>query len=66
MIQYGATGQNSTQYPVVVDSSNDAEDGISIGYEQTEDKILLCYGTNNNHQHTMVVGTVSGTTTTVC
>ena len=63
-IVYGTAGQNVAAYSVVADSNNDAEDGISIGYEQTEDKILLCYGTNGNHQHTMVVGTVVGTTTT--
>ena len=44
-----------------VDTSNDADNGIAIGYEQTENKVLICYGTNNNHQHTMIVGTVSGT-----
>ena len=52
-ISYGTT--------VTIDSSSDADDGISIGYEQTENKVLICYGTNNNHQHSMIVGTVSGT-----
>ena len=46
---------------IYADTSSDAERGISIGYEQTENKVLLCYGTNNNHQLSMVVGTISGT-----
>lgn len=52
-ISYGAVS--------TIDSSSDADDGISIGYEQTQNKVLACYGTNNNHQHTMCVGTVTGT-----
>ena len=52
-ISYGAIS--------TIDSSSDADKGISIGYEQTQNKVLACYGTNNNHQHTMCVGTVTGT-----
>jgi len=52
-ISYGTT--------VTFPGGNDADNGISIGYEQTENKVLICYGTNGNHQHSMVVGTVSGT-----
>jgi hypothetical protein len=46
---------------VTIPGGNDADSGISIGYEQTQDKVLICYGTNGNHQHSMIVGTVSGT-----
>ena len=53
-ISYGTT--------VTIPGGNDADNGISIGYEQTYDKVLICYGTNGNHQHSMQVGQVSGTT----
>ena len=52
-ISYGTTA--------TIPGGNDADNGISIGYEQTEGKVLICYGTNGNHQHSMIVGTVSGT-----
>ena len=44
-----------------VDTSSDADRGISIAYDTANSKVFALYGTNNNHKHTMIVGTVSGT-----
>ncbi len=59
------TGDNITYgAPVVFDSGDDSDGGNSIGYDTVNNKLLIGHGVNNNHRHRMVVGTVSGTTTT--
>ena len=49
---------------VTVDSSNDFGSGCGLGYDQTNDKVLIAYGTDNNHGHNMIVATVTGTSLT--